>query len=180
MQDLIQKNLQLLKDQTHYSNVFVRSYESFKEFIQNKNEITLKNFLEQLECFTNIVRLWNKIYNGKEAQIKNGFNKEKIIKEIQYYLENEKDKQIKLYLSHFITLINQQNKNSLGSENIYKNIKKKEMNGEELRNIGYEIQIKNKEVEQYVENQKKNDFPDFNPDLYINNDNNNIYYTNYT
>jgi hypothetical protein len=176
MQALVQIDLQLLKDQTHYSNVFVRCYESFHEFIQNVNQTTLKNFLEQLECLTAIVKLWNNKYNGKEAQIKKGFDKEKIKREIEINLKKFEDKEIKYHLIRFLELVSQKNANSLGSENIYKNIQKNEMNEDEIRNIGYEIQKGNVEVEKYVKNQQENDFPDFN----INNDyyNNKVYYYN--
>lgn len=125
MQALAQMDLQLLKEQTHYSNVFVRCYESFNEFIQNANQTTLKRFLEQLECFTVIVRLWNNKYSGREAQIKKGYDKEKIKNEIENNLRKCENKEIKYQLIRFLELINQNNTNNLGPENIYKNIQKR-------------------------------------------------------
>ena len=172
-------NLQLLKDQTHYSNVFVRCYETFDEFIKMENQKTLQNFLEQLECLTAIVKIWNKEYPGIEAQIKVGYNKEKIKNEIKSYLSNvkgRKNKEIEKYLQKYLNLVEQKNQNLMGSENIYKNVQKKPMNAQEINNIGFQIQKGHQEVEQYVENQKKNDFPDF---KYNYNNNYHPYYNNY-
>lgn len=177
MQRMAQVDLQLLKDQTHYSNVFVRSYESFCEFYQNRNQKTLESFLEQLDCFAAIVKRWNNVYPGKEAQIKKEFNKEKIKKEISSCLNEFKgnNQEIQSYIQKFLNLIDQKNENLIGSENIYKNIQQKPMNAKEINNIGYKIQKGYHEVEQYVENQKKNDFPDFNN----NNNNFDFNYKNY-
>jgi len=172
-----QMNLQLLKDQTHYSNVFVRCYESFHDFIQKGN---IQSFLEQLDCFAAIVKRWNNEYPGIVAQIKKEYNKEAIKKEINSYLNNFKggnNKEIVYYLQKYLNLIEQKNESLIGTEKIYKNIEKKGMNSEEINNIGYNIQKGHHEVEQYVENQKKNDFPDFNKNDYCNN--NNYYNKNY-
>ena len=171
MQVQAQLNLQLLKDQTHYSNVFVRCYEAFHGYIQRKNQKTLQSFLEQLECLTAIVKRWNNEYPGKEAQIKVGYNKEAIRDEIKFYLNDAKirnNKEIEEYFKKYLNLVEQKNQNLMGSENIYKNVQKKQLNPQEINNIGYQIQKGHQEVEQYVENQKKHDFPDFN-NIYNNN-----------
>jgi len=165
MQCMAQMNLQLLKDQTHYSNVFVRCFESFCEFYKNRNPKTLENFLEQLECFTAIVNRWNKDYPGIEAQIKKGYDKEAIKMQISSCLNEFKgndNRELQSYIKKFLNLIDQKNENLIGSENIYKNLHQKPMNANEINNIGYKIQKGYHEVEQYVENQKKKDFPDFN------------------
>ena len=175
MQCMAQMNLQLLKDQTHYSNVFVRCFESFCEFYKNRNPKTLESFLEQLECFAAIVNRWNKEYPGIEAQIKKGYDKETIKMEISSCLNEFKgndNRELQSYIKKFLNLIDKKNENLIGSENIYKNIHHKPMNANEIHNIGYNIQKGFHEVEQYVENQKKNDFSDFNK-------NNNYDYKNY-
>ena len=166
MQCMSQLNLQLLKDQIHYSNVFISCYESFCEFYKKRNQETLERFLEQLECFTAIVKLWNDKYPGIEAQIKKDYNKEKIKKTISSCLNEFKgnnNQEIQYYFQKFLNLIEQKNENLSGAKNIYKNIHQKPMtmNAEEINNIGFKIQKKYHDVEQYVEDQKKNDFPDF-------------------
>ena len=169
-----QMNLQLLKDQTHYSNVFVRCYESFCEFYKNRNQKTQESFLEQLECLAAIVRRWNKEYPGIEAEIKKEYIKEDIKNEIKSCLNEFRGNQkMQQYIQKYVNLIEQKNENFIGSENIYKNIQQKPMNAKEINNIGYNIQRGYHEIEQYVENQKKNDFPDFNKN------NNNFYYKPY-
>ena len=165
MQYQAQLNLQLLKDQTHYSRVFVRCYETFKEFIQIQNPKTFQSFLEQLECLTAIVNRWNKEYPGIVAQIKKGYNIEIIKNDIKLSLNQFKgyhNKEIENYLQKYLNLVEQKNQNLMGSENIYKNAQKKQMNAQEINNIAYQIQKGHHEVEEYVENQKKYDFPDFN------------------
>ena len=177
MQCMTQMNLQLLKAQTHYSNVFVRCYECLREFLHIRNQKALENFLEQLECFTAMVRKWNNEYPGIEAQIKKEYNKEAIKKEIKSYLnqfKGGKNKEIENYLQKFLNLIDQKNENLIGDEQIYKDIQKKPMNAEEINKIGYNIQKGYYEVEKYFENQKNNDFPDFNHNI-----NNNYNYNHY-
>ena len=146
MQCMSQMNLQLLKDQAHYSNVFIRCYESFYDFIQKGN---IQSFLEQLDCFAAMVKKWNKEYPGTMAQIKKGYNKDEIKNEIKSCLNNLKvgnNKEIKYYLQKYLNLIDQKNESFIGTEKIYKNTEKKELTAEEINQIGYNIQKGNYEV----------------------------------
>ena len=161
-------NIQLLlRRQKHYDNTFRNCYDTMKEYIKNPTNTNKGNFLWNLDCCVSMVSLWKNDYPEYTPQFSKKFNKERVIKEINQYIQHFQNKNdiehLKMF-AKFSKLLNNERQNMEDDRtvlNYFPEVKANENNT--LNGAHNLIEIKRK-IDNETETEEFYGFPNFEVD----------------
>jgi len=166
---------ELMNSTVYYNKVVEACISTMNKYVNSlsKNEKNSKSkgdFLFQLECLNSMVKQWNVSFPGIEPKLKKNINKNQLIanlKNLAKQANSAHSYEEKNYFEKFISLLENNNKvEYFGQKKIMSNFQDNHQQPTEEKTLYMANRIidKNVKLNEYVEEQKANNYKDYDMD----------------